>query len=120
MIAAAYAVELMVSVFQHRDGIRAKAGVRPDDHEESCLGTVPHQIRGFLGQMHTILPTTEAFEQCTACSTKIIENYQQGGINFLMNVFNSSAGFLEDLTGLTELHAAAAEIEIFGFSSDDE
>lgn len=120
MIAGAYAVELMVSVYQHKDGIRAKAAIKPDEHEESCLGIVPHQIRGFLSQMNTILPTSQAFKQCTACSETILEMYHTNGIEFLMKVFNSSSGYLEDLTGLTELHAAAAEIEILEFSSDDD
>jgi hypothetical protein len=34
----------------------------------SCLGIVPHTIRGFLGRYSTVLPTGEAFSQCVACS----------------------------------------------------
>ena len=37
----------------------------------SCLGIVPHTIRGFLGRYSTVLPTGEAFSQCVACSPTV-------------------------------------------------
>jgi ubiquitin-like modifier-activating enzyme ATG7 len=42
-----------------------------ESHPEalSCLGIVPHTIRGFLGRYSTVLPTGEAFSQCVACSS---------------------------------------------------
>ena len=58
MIAAALAVELMVSVLQHPDTINAAAYIRrlenddydDDENDDSLLGIIPHQIRGFLSQ----------------------------------------------------------------------
>lgn len=40
----------------------------------SCLGIVPHTIRGFLGRYSTVLPTGEAFSQCVACSPTVRMN----------------------------------------------
>ncbi|CAF1671631.1 unnamed protein product, partial [Didymodactylos carnosus] len=66
MIASAMAVELLVSIIQHP--------LRKNDENElqaqTCLGIVPHTIRGFLGRYSTILPSGEGFSQCVACSSK--------------------------------------------------
>ncbi|XP_058526444.1 putative vomeronasal receptor-like protein 4 [Ochotona princeps] len=45
-----------------------------------------------------------AFDKCTACSSKVLDQYEWEGFDFLAKVFNSSHSFLEDLTGLTLLH----------------
>ena len=42
-----------------------------DGSDATCLGPLPHQIRGFLSSFHTMMPTTEAFPQCTACSDTV-------------------------------------------------
>ena len=57
--------------YKHENGAAVPAWWKETKSEESCLGKIPHQIRGFLGQYHTILPTTQAFPQCTACSEKV-------------------------------------------------
>jgi len=119
LIASALAVELMVSVLQHENGAAVPAWLKESESEESCLGRIPHQIRGFLGQYHTILPTTQAFPQCTACSEKVLEKYENDP-NFLLEVFNSPSEFLEDLTGLSLLHSTAAELDVLEFSDDDD
>ncbi len=41
----------------------------------SCLGIVPHTIRGFLGRYSTVLPTGEAFSQCVACSSTVNKDF---------------------------------------------
>ncbi|VFV20001.1 atg7 autophagy related 7 homolog (cerevisiae) [Lynx pardinus] len=70
----------------------------------TSLGLVPHQIRGFLSRFDNVLPVSLAFDKCTACSSKVLDQYEREGFNFLAKVFNSSHSFLEDLTGLTLLH----------------
>ncbi|KAM8930759.1 ubiquitin-like modifier-activating enzyme ATG7 [Pelodytes ibericus] len=116
MIAGALAVELMVSVIQHPEGGYAVASSSDDRMNEppTSLGLVPHQIRGFLSRFDNVLPVSLAFDKCTACSVKVIEQYEKDGFQFLNNVFNSSHSFLEDLTGLTLLHqeTQAAEVRI--------
>ncbi len=43
----------------------------------SCLGIVPHTIRGFLGRYSTVLPTGEAFSQCVACSSTVNTDFSE-------------------------------------------
>ncbi|XP_074200431.1 ubiquitin-like modifier-activating enzyme ATG7 isoform X4 [Camelus bactrianus] len=115
MIAGALAVELMVSVLQHPEGGYAIASSSDDRMNEppTALGLVPHQIRGFLSRFDNVLPVSLAFDKCTACSSKVLDQYEREGFNFLAKVFNSSHSFLEDLTGLTLLHQETQAAEIW-------
>ncbi|KAM9325430.1 ubiquitin-like modifier-activating enzyme ATG7 [Gastrophryne carolinensis] len=121
MIAGALAVELMVSVLQHPEGGYAIASSSDDRMNEppTSLGLVPHQIRGFLSRFDNVLPVSLAFDKCTACSSKVIEQYEKDGFQFLAKVFNSSHSFLEDLTGLTLLHQETQAAEIWDMSDDE-
>lgn len=73
---------------------------------QGVLGPVPHSIRGFLHNYQNVAPTSPKFEQCTACSDVVVKQYREEGIEFLLKVFNSGK-YLEELTGLSELHLAA-------------
>ncbi|KAM4022946.1 ubiquitin-like modifier-activating enzyme ATG7 [Anomaloglossus baeobatrachus] len=121
MIAGALAVELMVSVLQHPEGGYAVASSSDDRMNEppTSLGLVPHQIRGFLSRFDNVLPVSLAFDKCTACSVKVIDQYEKDGFQFLAKVFNSSHSFLEDLTGLTLLHQETQAAEIWDMSDDE-
>ena len=56
---------------------------------ESMLGgIVPHSIRGSLHTMNQFLPTTRAFNHCTACSPKILQSYEQKGFEFVKEVID--------------------------------
>lgn len=61
-----------------------------------------------------------AFERCTACSDKVLSSFAAGGFDFLRAAFSSSS-YLEDLTGLTEMHAAteAALADIDRYDDDE-
>ncbi|XP_044307210.1 ubiquitin-like modifier-activating enzyme ATG7 isoform X2 [Varanus komodoensis] len=121
-IAGALAVELMVSILQHPEGGYAVASSSDDRMNEppTSLGLVPHQIRGFLSRFDNVLPVSLAFDKCTACSPKVLEQYEREGFKFLAKVFNSSHSFLEDLTGLTLLHQETQAAENIWDMSDDE
>ncbi|OCT58714.1 hypothetical protein XELAEV_18001856mg [Xenopus laevis] len=121
MIAGALAVELMVSVIQHPEGGYAVASSSDDRMNEppTSLGLVPHQIRGFLSRFDNVLPVSLAFDKCTACSPKVIDQYETDGFQFLAKAFNSSHSFLEDLTGLTLLHQETQAAEIWDMSDDE-
>eukprot|EP00111_Clytia_hemisphaerica_P010491 TCONS_00030654-protein len=126
MMASALAVELLVSILQHPLGMLAPAETSANENHlqaefETPIGIIPHQIRCFLSRFNTVLPATCAFDKCTACSKPVIEGYEKGGFDFLKQVFNLPK-YLEDLVGLTELHASIvdSDVEELSDSSDDD
>ncbi|KAF6776796.1 hypothetical protein AHF37_05935 [Paragonimus kellicotti] len=78
MMAAAIAVELLVSVMQHPDGPAAPApAIHTSDFSqylalENSFSLIPHQIRGFLATYSHILPATSAFKNCSGCSQSVV------------------------------------------------
>ncbi|KAI5116668.1 hypothetical protein M0805_007840 [Coniferiporia weirii] len=109
-IASATAVELLISVVQHPDGVNAPApppGYKDDDDAaspyKSVLGIVPHQLRGFLAQFRTLPIVGSAYDRCTGCSETVLEAYEKQGFDVLLRAFNETS-FLETLTGLDKLH----------------
>ncbi|CAD6884834.1 unnamed protein product [Tilletia controversa] len=119
-IAAASAVELLVSVLQHKDGVHAKPPPLPNTSSSSggggggkgaeaevtggVLGVVPHQIRGFLSTFTSMLIVGPAYERCTACSPAVVAAYREEGEKMLFDAFGEE-GYLEKLTGLDKLMA---------------
>jgi ubiquitin-like modifier-activating enzyme ATG7 len=108
-IAASIAVELLVSLLQHEKKNAAPAYYQMKKADtasipEGILGVLPHSIRGYVSTFSHILPATERFSQCIACSEKVIKEYEQGGDDFLLKVFNS-ADYLENVTGISEMNA---------------
>lgn len=122
MIAAALAVELMISIMQHPLMYAAPAVVYDyqdlpqfDINTDDTLGIIPHQIRGFLFDFSQILPATTAFSHCSACSQSVLDKYKEDGFNFLLRVFNDST-YLEQICGLRDLHHDLADEIIFDIS----
>ncbi|CAH1793054.1 unnamed protein product [Owenia fusiformis] len=123
MLTSALAVELLISILQHPDGGNAPSDTSAKDEHltqdhASPLGIIPHQIRGFLSRFHTVLAACRAFSQCTACSPKVMEMYEKEGFNFLLNAFNET-GYLEEITGLKELHDETILDEVWEMSDDE-
>lgn len=85
-IAGALAAELLVALLQHEHGTRAAAYISAPRQQaatadasssasvgrggmpEGLLGILPHSIRGQLSSYETILPATERYAECIACS----------------------------------------------------
>ena len=123
LIAGALSVELMVGLLHHPLKHRAPADDSKPVFEacESRLGLLPHQIRGYLTHYQNIVTHGPAFQQCTACSPVIRQEYDQNGFSFLHQVFNDSGKYLENLSGVTELTKDAENIDLDDFAmSDDE
>lgn len=125
-IASALAVELLVSLTQHRlrghapaplSSVNASANQiqpapptdpsQPDSHP---LGTVPHQLRGYMSTWQTIQIRGRAYDCCAACSPKILEAYERGGWGFVKKAIGEK-GFVEEISGLAEVQREAERME---------
>lgn len=112
------AVELLSAVLQHDLGAAAPALLAEIDENSTVLGATPHQIRCFLSGFHLMLPTVRRFDKCTACGETVRHLYKQDGFDFLRRVFEDPSE-LERVTGLTELHSAANDLQIDMLDFDD-
>ena len=121
------AVELLVTLLHHPHGHAAAADLDGSADggaaaaASSPLGSVPHQLRVSLPRFRTDAMVGQAFNKCTACSSVIVDAYKARGFEFLLSAFNR-ATYLEDFTGLSEMHAQAeaAMQEVCAFDSDEE
>ncbi|XP_070522015.1 uncharacterized protein Atg7 isoform X2 [Cardiocondyla obscurior] len=128
-IAAGLAVELLIAITQHPQGILAKALMNTDDCQENTnnpliglLGGVPHTIRGSLWGHEMKLTVTHRSPFCTACSTPLIKEYQQRDFAFVLDSCNTP-NYLEKLSGLEEILKRSDLDELcytIDTSSDDE
>lgn len=109
-IAAAMAVELMIGVMHDKSKHRAPANV-DSQKNASSLGTIPHQIRGFLSSYSMMTPTTPGFDCCTACSRKVVACYREKGFLLVKNVSND-VSYLENLSGLKQLRDQTENVEV--------
>ncbi|GAB7347646.1 hypothetical protein MBLNU459_g4514t1 [Dothideomycetes sp. NU459] len=125
-LASALAVELLVSVLQHPRRAHAPAPApntsssssTPDPHP---LGTVPHQLRGFLANWQTMIIKGRSYDCCSACSPPILAAYERDGWQFVKRAINEK-GFVEDVSGLAEVQKRAEEMdnEVEWDSGEDE
>lgn len=114
--AASHGVELMVSMLQHADGIAAPADTGRDNAASCPLGIIPHQVRGFLSMFKSEPMVGHAYDKCTACSAVVHEKYREGGFEFMRQALEDPK-YLEQVTGLQELHRATEE---WAAGDDDE
>ena len=118
-IASAMAVEMMVSLLHHPQGVKAPApvakyqfspSVSTEDSAGSALGIIPHQIRGSIVSYTMMMPTVPAFTHCTGCAQSVVEAYQKDRDDFVFNVCKSIDGsYLETISGIKDFRDAAAE-----------
>lgn len=113
-IAAASAVELLVSLAQHPAGVDAPADTSTTapsatSSSTSPLGLVPHQIRGQLASWKNVLVEAPAFDRCTGCSQAVVDEYRAKGFEMMLKAFNEGE-YLEKLTGLDRLQKESEEM----------
>jgi ubiquitin-like modifier-activating enzyme ATG7 len=137
-IASALAVELLVSLTQHRLKGRAPAStpptstaiasappIDPSEPDSHPLGTVPHQIRGFMSTWQTIQTRATAYDHCAACSPAVLAAYESDSWDFVRRALNEK-GFVESISGLAEVQrladeaAARMEAEMDAMSIEDD
>ncbi|PWN21726.1 E1-like protein-activating [Microstroma glucosiphilum] len=113
-IAGASAVELLVSLVQHPDGVSAPAPTPSTSgtsssittsSASSCLGLLPHQLRANLSTFSTLPLTAPAYARCTACSSAVVQAYRTEGWEMLRKALGAEEGYLERLTGLDVMYA---------------
>lgn len=113
-IASALAVELLVGILHHPDGIKAKAefaNSTDNGSTEQPLGILPHQVRGSLSQFSQMSLVGHSSNSCTACCSIVVSEYRRRGMDFVLEAINHPT-YLEDLTGLTELMKSANSFEV--------
>jgi len=111
-VASALAVELFVSVLHHplRHHAPHDAPKELSDPGTTPLGTVPHQLRGFLTHFSALPLFGNAYSRCTACSEIVVSEYTERGFDFLLEAFNNPH-HLEKITGLSLMANANVDIE---------
>ena len=103
MVASAVAVEMMANLLHHPQRAAAPSESPDASDVPSALGPLPHSVRGSLYGFTQMSITGKAFSQCTAYSACVVNAYKERGHDFVLDAINSPT-FLEDLTGLTDLH----------------
>ncbi|VEU20975.1 DEKNAAC101884 [Brettanomyces naardenensis] len=118
MMASSLAVELFVSILQHKDHQFASHSC---EGQTTILGCLPHQFRGFLHNFEILKLSAKNFKYCSACSIKVLEEFNKDGWEFVKKALDDPK-YLEDLVGLTQIHEDAenAALEIDAVDSGDE
>ncbi|XP_023003288.1 ubiquitin-like modifier-activating enzyme atg7 [Cucurbita maxima] len=110
-IASAIAVELLVGILHHPEGIYAECELSNSGASEQPLGILPHQIRGSLSQFSQMTLVGRSSNTCTACSSLVVSEYRNRGMDFILQAINHPT-YLEDLTGLTELMKSTSSFQL--------
>lgn len=113
-IASALAVELLVGILHHPNGIFAEAEIANSSsggNFELPLGILPHQIRGSLPHFQQMTLLGHSSNSCTACCSTVVSEYRKRGMQFILQAINHPT-YLEDVTGLTELMRSANSFQL--------
>lgn len=129
-MASAQLVELLASVVQHPEGARAPAPKMSSsqspgrieydrDPTNHPLGLIPHQIRGYAATFQNMLISGQSYDCCSACSPKIVDEYNRSGWEFVKRALTEK-DYITELSGLAEVQRAAlAAADDFDFEGSD-
>jgi ubiquitin-like modifier-activating enzyme ATG7 len=113
-IASCMAVELVASFAQSKDGFESKRTA----HDESLLGALPDQIRGFLGTFQSFPAVTEKFPNCICCSDQILHAFREDKLGFLKAVVRDSNQLMA-VSGLKEFTERVSD-DVLLFDDEDD
>jgi ubiquitin-like modifier-activating enzyme ATG7 len=94
--------------------ISSEMGKYSGHNAPSELGPVYHQMRGDIKdyKMHKV--KGKQFDRCTACSYKILKEYEDRGEDFVVDAIREPE-MLERISGLEELNNGDFEADIMDF-----
>lgn len=115
LLASSLAAELFVSILQSPEKQYSKHIV---NEKSNILGSLPHQLRGFLHNFELLKLNSNNFKCCTACSVSVINEYNERGWDFIKNALDDD-DYLENLTGLKEFHQEAENAALLMDEFDD-
>lgn len=124
-MSGAMAVEMLVNLCHHPQMALAAPSTGDEERDgtgvQSPLGSVPHQVRGFLHNWSNTLLSAQPFNGCTACSDIVRKEYRTRGFDFVAEALQQPE-YLEELTGLAQLKRDAneADMDMDWLSDDDE
>jgi len=119
-LASSFLVELLVSILQHPLGPAAPAPSNASEPRgKHPLGHIPHQMRGFLYNFQNLIVKGRSYDCCSACSPNILEAYESGGWEFVKRAL-CERGYVDEVSGLAEVHRRAEEADKAGWSESDE
>ncbi|KAK9462622.1 uncharacterized protein V1516DRAFT_684024 [Lipomyces oligophaga] len=117
LLASGLASELFVSILQHPLGPAAPTEESEEYHHP--LGTVPHQLRGFLRQFQQKNIKGLNYKFCSACSDKVVGAWKQDGWTFVKNALNIS-GYVDEVSGLADVQRNAENLDVDDWIIDDD
>lgn len=115
MLASATALELFASVLQHPEKGLAPVPQQQeskndtDDAFSNPLSTVPHQLRGFLGNFETMKVWGPSYPNCSACSPAITNTWREQGWDFVRQALDTP-DIINEISGLREVQQRAEEL----------
>jgi ubiquitin-like modifier-activating enzyme ATG7 len=112
-IASCMAVELVATFTQAKHGFETERTIA----DNSLLGGLPDQIRGFVGSYQSFPAVTEKFDNCICCSARVVSEFENRGIEFVRDVVRDS-DVLMRVSGLTEFNAKVGGGDVIVFDDD--
>mmetsp|Transcript_2688 Transcript_2688/g.6265 ORF Transcript_2688/g.6265 Transcript_2688/m.6265 type:complete len:707 (+) Transcript_2688:160-2280(+) len=108
-LASSLAAELVAALSQHRQGFEATKQEDQDEVEDSLLGKVPNQIRGYLNDYRLVPIETEPFKHCVCCSEQVREAYRKEPMAFVRKCVEDNR-VLEEVSGLNGMKSSVDEM----------
>ncbi|KAI3639077.1 hypothetical protein MIR68_002607 [Amoeboaphelidium protococcarum] len=123
---SAQAVELFISLLQQQKQQQQPVGSSEhrvvglnEEIHGSELGILPHTVRYYLRYGQAVFLDGRSYDKCTACSLKVIEAYQQSGIQFLISVLINPK-LAEKVSELTALHDQVEQMNMAEWTEGEE